>query len=229
MLHAFDEVLAAWNSHWFPGDVLKRGRMERARVAMSETWEGSRNVSVHATAEGRLRLVGRSLDMDVASLDQDLDDWKVVQAFSQALFADLAERFANLVGVDAPSYGGDWIWIQLADVNDQAVAAVKAPLEGALSARRKLAPPARGADTVMADLKAATGEVMVRLTASPGAAELTLDDLRRLTPGDIIVLDQGLKQPLMLQLDGAGAPVAAAMMIEGQGRRSLLLQASGRE
>lgn len=192
-------------------------------------------VSVRATPASVESLAGRALDMDLSLIEQSEDDRSVIDAMAEAMCRDLAGTLdAALDGGTDKSPGRDRsgpVLIEFTDDAGRRILTIETSRAMLADVRRAALPESPGdASRPLIPIRRAIADTNVSLSAIVGSAEIALPDLRRLAPGDVIVLNRPLDQPLDLVATGSGARIACAKLVDAASPRSLRLQApAGRD
>lgn len=232
---ALDAAVRQWSSRFLGRSALGVDMLKPSRRLANERYDGAewRSLSAYVAVSASSQAVSRlgQLAFGVLShVTQTEHDRLLSKVFEKKLLLSLAEAIETALGIvgdrpatnaiPADASGG------VALISDQSGARV---LHLAISSRalipfckRSLAPAPR-ARRPLKDLASALSPTEVVVEASLGRAEVSLDDLRSISPGDVIVLDRALDQPVEIHIKGAGGHVAQARLIEIEGRMALTL------
>ncbi len=227
---ALDAALAAWSQRWLRDAPLRMQQLRSQKSALADDagagWLApSRGIAVKLAPADLARLSG--LALRAPSTVRTSTDLELLTRFETAMVQDLVEVVAERLGpVDPGIPDGLPGFAQGA-----AVAAVAeesgAPLAWIAVARpaaarilkRGLAPCVRS--TAMPPLSRTLAATPVVLQAVLGRAQLNLDAVIDLAPGDVVVLDTGPDDPVEVGLPRAGVAAARARLVEAGDRLAL--------
>lgn len=234
VLSVIDRAVADWCGRWWTGGGLMRQRLTFTATGSPDIVVQTACVSVRATPASVESLAGLALDMDLSLIEQSEDDRSVINAMAAAICRDLAGTLDTALdsGTDKGA-GRDRsgpILIEFTDDAGRRVLTIETSRAMLADVRRVALPePPGDASRPLVPIRRAIADTNVSLSAIVGSAEIALPDLRRLAPGDVIVLNRPLDQPLDLVADVGGGRVACAGLVDAASPRSLRLQApSGR-
>lgn len=88
---------------------------------------------------------------------------------------------------------------------------------------RPTAPPAPAAPLTRAQTLAAFAPLKARATAVIGQAEISVAELANVQPGDVLLLDASLAEPLHVEIDGVPSPLRADLGVVGAQRAVQLI------
>ncbi|WP_425999049.1 FliM/FliN family flagellar motor C-terminal domain-containing protein [Caulobacter sp. DWR1-3-2b1] len=214
------EAVSDWSFAWFARFRLTVGRWD---IVRGDPWTGVEGVRVEGQALGLARgeraaqrLHERAFGVDLSATPLSEADRRVVDGFAREMFDDLLaglERALSL-GDFRPEAAATWdggIKIGLTDDSGAVLVWLVAPLAAVLPiCRSALAPPRPRAPPL--GRRAALAAAAVRLDVILGSADLTIGELRTLAPGDVLVLDRGLHDPVALVIPGSERPFLNAHM-----------------
>jgi len=195
-------------------------------------------VALSYGAAARDRLIGSALDCPFASLALSPADEEVVGRFEADLFGDLAARIEAALGLesrpaapprglDAPFGPAGGLEVEVRDPDGHSALRIAAPLEAVMPLCKASLPPPRRRLAIRSRRSEAIGAVQVTLQATLGHAEVGLADLRRLTQGDVLVLDRTLDEGAILASSDNGTPLARARLGADGDRMTLTVQIDG--
>ncbi|MDR3508030.1 MAG: FliM/FliN family flagellar motor C-terminal domain-containing protein [Caulobacteraceae bacterium] len=235
----FARVVEAWSSTWFcRRNVALADYRWAARASDAPgVWRRHGPVVAIACAErlaGRLRADALGVRPDQTSATDD--DRRVLDAFQHSLLHDLVARLSDLLGHasgknDAPEAGAPFdgrggVVLDLAD--DQGFNLLSAAIPAGAMVRlcRSTLAPLPRRPLLPAPISRTLSGLGMPITADLGQVALSLEDLQGLAPGDVLVLDHRLDQPLNLRRTGSDVVFARARLAADGPRLSLTLQAS---
>lgn len=238
---AIDAAVDNWSAAWFGGHRLTAAVFRpvsgpNASRAEGGGWQVYGTSMALAIGEAaKTRLVGWALDGPMDMLALEGADAKVVARFGHLLLGDLARAVEAALGtapdvlptprlVDHPFGRAGGVEVPLGEGQGGALLTLAIPGEAVLPLCRASLPPARPARTPLTRPREAIGSTRVRLQATLGHASIGLADLRRLSEGDVLVLDRALDQGASLLAAGLPEPVASAELGAADGRVTLALQ-----
>jgi flagellar motor switch/type III secretory pathway protein FliN len=236
------EALTAWCEAWFkpPGritlSIVHAGRPVWAAAGADYRWEVHRATAALAAGPTAMaRLCGLALDAPAPFRLGGERDRLVVEEFERRLLGDLAERIEAAFGI-APTARAEPERLpeRLEDpwADEETVAALTAfgdgteairvalPARALVPFRRRRATPLLPKRRLTA-LSAAAAAARVPLAVRLGTSELSLDELRGIGPGDVLLLDRDIEQPAELVADGRA--FAHARLVEADGKIRLTI------
>ena len=206
------EPLSLWSSRWF---MRASVAVRSARVSRANT-QAAQGIHVRGTSS-ELRLSGRgkralleaALTTDLSTMILTESDHKVLDSFTTEIVSDLLATLDSIgAGFSAEPFFS--VVLSLAGA-EMAVLDLSGPafipvLKKAMSTARK---PAQKPRSRIEALK----QTSLRAEGYLGRAELTLNDLKGLGIGDVIVLEKTLKDPVELRLPGTHQLVKRGKLI----------------
>lgn len=232
------DSLAAWCEAWFkpPGrvslSIVHAGRPVWAAAGADYRWEVHRaKAALAAGPTAMARLCALAFDAPAPFRIAGERDRLVVQEFERRLLGDLAERIEAAFGI-AGSARAEPERLDDPWADEETVAALTAFADGTEAIRvalpaRTLVPFRKGRATPsrpkrpLAALSAAAAAARVPLAVRLGTSELSLDELRGIAPGDVLLLDRDIEQPAELVADGRA--FAHARLVEADGKIRLTI------
>lgn len=227
VLGRLDAAVEAWSERWFRGLALTRRRTLFEAASGGRVTASGPRVAVRATETEVAKLVTRAVGLDIERLELTEADQAVLAAFRKAMMDDLAGAFEEALGQPGaspcPAASGA-VAFELAADDGRKVVAVETSRAALATARLAgLAPPTR-TRPALASLRAAIADLPVRLSVRLGSAAVALPEVRRLGAGDVVILDRGLDEPLVVASGSPETVVACARMADGTSPRSLRLE-----
>jgi len=223
-----------WSRRWFARTSVGVGAVRsRAPGALGEDWRIPHQiVAVSHTPRALARLANWALDARLDLLEPTETDRQLVGLFEPRLLDDLVSSVEDAIGGPQQMNGAapDWsrlggVEISLADSNGGALLTLAIPLTALLPLTKASLPARTRPRTGLEPIGKALHPTVVTVEASLGVAHVTLDELRGLSPGDVLVLDRRIDQGVELTLAGVDGPLARAGLSELEGRLALILQA----
>jgi flagellar motor switch/type III secretory pathway protein FliN len=227
LTRAIETRASTWAGRWFvkPKPVSVKMQEVRDRVVLasdSMCWRHSAGGFVSSLAPmAHAPIASAMLGVETGAHKLTPDDHRVLRELAQLSLRDLTADIAKLIGLTGA-----------VDVTDerQAAASFRYLLqmggatqlfeillseERAVEARALLLePPARNAAPLYGRDEALTRQ-RIRLGAMIGRGQLGLGELKRLSPGDVIVLDRGPDDELDLAINGVSAGGACSVLRDG--------------
>lgn len=231
VLGLIDDAVDAWSRRWFPDYRLRRQRQGFAGGSTTHPVAAATpRLSLRASSPSLDVLAGRVLDVDLARLELGDGDRTVIDALRDELAQDLAQGLDTALTGQQPRDGSaadvsGSVLIELADDEGRRLLMIETSRAILADVRRKVLPGARPGGDRLTSLRAAVGHAPVKLSASVGSSVILLSEARRLAPGDVIVLDRKLDQPIDIVAGPGDTGLACARMVDAASPRSLRLQA----
>ena len=238
---AINAVVRDWSQDWFADHGLQATRFRTSSdgIRLRSEAEGWRTyggaLAIAATTHAVSKLASWVLDAPLASLELTGLDNAVIDRLEHVLLDDLSARLEGLLGLperdpaDAAPVGRQFsnaqsVEIAITDDTGALVLSLTMPFEKMLPLCRASLPPRSRAQPPLGDLLAAIAPTQVEIEATFGEAEVGMVELRKLTVGDVLVLDRPLDAGVRFDIPGSDAPFATAHLGETDGRMSLTLQ-----
>jgi hypothetical protein len=235
-------AVAEWASHWLGRPAAHVGPCRSSSGPAGEPSDGA-PWRVHAAAvalscpkKSVSRLLDLALDGHVDQLGVAPADRELLQAFERKLIGDLAVRAELALGFggelkERPAHvpepfdrlGG--LSVAICDTSGGQLAMMAVPLRAAIASCRKLLPPRSGGREMLAPMRAVLGATAVQLDARLGKAEVSVTDLRRLSLGDVLVLDAEIEDGVRLTVGDDGRELARAVLTQAEGGQALSILA----
>lgn len=207
-----ERAVEAWSAAWFAGRVrLQVRRLElepesdvgKAAGASSGASAGA-VVTIPEKSLSRFR--ARALQTSEAARVPGAGEAKLLRGFDQRMLANLGARIEGELGIANSEtredqaatphrrIGGPVLSITIAGLDASETARVEVFLDHVIEFRKRLLPRPRPR-APLAKLSSALAATRVSVSASLGAAQLSLGELNALRPGDVIILDKDLGMP----------------------------------
>lgn len=189
------EPIAAWSEHWLSGPTAELGEIE-----ITEDARCDRPVTLDLPLDGKRRLLGALLDIDLSRERGHERDERLLNALTVEVVEDLGQRVDAILAHDVddgPSGRIARASVLLGSSHILAVAVRAAALVPAIKtgiATVKAASPLRRRQIALGRMRLAAHAVI-------GRSELALQEVKELKAGDVIVLDRGLAEPVELYLE----------------------------
>lgn len=220
-------VVGAWSADWIGSGAWRtKGRWAHADITLGDAWTALRQsdgISILGGANTMLKLARAILGKD--ELPANARDLKLMRRLAGAALDDLADRLrtAGFV-VDEASHGSgtDAEWV-LPIENGGGVGLKLLCSQECLAAVARKAFTGSRLPPVAARPSAAFHDLAAPVSALLGRARLSIDALRSLEVGDVLVLDRPTTDPLDMIVAGRPAPLRG-MMTEENGQFALKLQ-----
>ena len=238
---AVEETVRAWSADWLPAGRLEPLEFEPGARAWTDEgaalrWLGYADaVAIAAAPRSASALVARALDAGPGQNAETDRDHALLKGFEHRMFADLAGRLSEALGAvpgrARPPAEVKEVWpapegatVRIGDEKGETlriavglgelVAFRKSRVASAPSARRKLESRAVALSPVRVDVEARLGR-----------AEIAVSDLRELAPGDVLILDRTVTEPVDLGVAGSNRNFARARLAENGDSMALTLEA----
>jgi|GEM_PF-5802127 len=224
-------ALAAWCETWFAGaapvtlSIVHAGRPVWASAAVSYRWEvHGRAAALAAGPEAIAKLSSLALAAPLPLPARGERDRIILEEFQRRLFADLAERIERALGIagapraeptslDDPWADEETLAVLTAFSDGTEAVRVALPARALVPFRKRSASP-RGGKSRLVPLGAAVAATAVPVAVRVGSAVLTLEELRGMAAGDVLLLDRALDEPA--DLLAADRAFARARLVEAE-------------
>lgn len=178
-------------------------------------------------------VMSQVMDTDITRLELGDGDYAILDALREEVFRDLAHELGLALSdeeAERPSGAPDASGAVLLDLIDEDGGKVLwiETSRRVLADARRLALPTSGTRPMsqLAPLRSAIAETPVALSATVGSVVIPLPEARKLAPGDVIVLDRRLDQPIDIVAESGGFSVACATLVDAASPRSLRLESA---
>jgi len=204
--------IAAWGARWF---VQGLPQMTSLRHPGCEPLAAQclqvQGKGCHAELSGRAKraLVEAALDVDLSSLTLTESDHKILDAFATEVISDL---LGALDGIGDGSAGDALFSVTIA-LRGKEIAMVALSSQALIPAMKTAIGPPRRSEKPLGSRAEALKPVKLLARGVLGHAELTLDELKDLVAGDVVVLDNSLTNPVELRLSNAERPFARGKLV----------------
>ena len=232
-----------WSKVWFSRVRLRLGVVKPVAPGMrgygdEGGWRAPGSaVAINSSPRATARLADWALDagLEASRAGPTATDSRLLALFESRLIDDLALRVDRALGIvrgsdnaapagDDPLRGRGGGLFPICDESGSRLFWMAAPFEPLADlCRRSLAPRSARATPLIAR-RAALASQTVTIEASLGEVELTLNELQNLAPGDVLVLNRGLSDPIDIRRSGQNTVVARARMIQDEGHLALALE-----
>jgi hypothetical protein len=221
---ALSDCLARWGEPWFGARKLSAARLRRDEAVPHASVLETRGTaaSVEIAGDRKRRLLEALLDTDLTQETRTEGDNHVLDALLAEVSAELVGALGELSAGTSVSPDEDNVRATITagarEILD--VIVPEAALVPLIKAQIGVAPAANRAFAVRtAGLKG----MRVTARATLGHAELSVADVQGLAPGDVLVLDRGLNQPVELCLAEGGAAFARGVLRKSENGISIQL------
>jgi flagellar motor switch/type III secretory pathway protein FliN len=218
------KTVAEWSARWFVGKEAFVERVQ-SRDVRGEPAEGLLAQGAAAEAElpprGKRHLLEAALDAQLVDQALGESDHRLLDAFAGQIVENLVTELDRLFdnSEDAQKQG-HWLAVGIG-FSDHSVMTLHFPAH-VLIARLKMGwggSKHRGPQPVK--LRQALGASPVTAQAILGNVELTLNELRGLAVGDVVLLDTPLRQPVELRLAQTSGQIGRGKLCQSNGKISL--------
>lgn len=236
-----DAAVLAWSQAWFANQRLQATRFRpladspRLR-GEDEWWRAYRGpVTLSIAPPAAQRMVSWVLDAPLARLELTPRDAAVTEGLEHAVLDDLTARIETLLDlpdveasspprVGTPGLGQGGVEVAVTDEVGALILSLALPFEAVLPLAKASLPAPRPPTETLSGLGQALAPTPVKLQAALGHVEIGVADLRRLAIGDVLVLDRGVDQGVLLDLPGSTDEFTIARLGEADGRLTLTLE-----
>jgi len=239
------QAVEAWSTAWF---ARRRVTVVGARAALSDpsgeaespAWRRyDAELALACPARAAQRLLDWVFDVRAEGPASDMDR-RVLERVEQDLFSDLIQRVASALDLKAAGRPGPpqpvgspfgrlgGVTFTLGEASGGGLLSLAAPLNAILPLCRRSLPPPRPTPPP-APRAVALGHHPVTIEAVLGMAEISVSELRRLEPGDVLILDRKLGEPTALALPDSDFAFALAQLSDQDGRTALTLMSPARD
>lgn len=235
---AIAEAVEGWGSAWFASVRLRVAGLDEgigSRIAEDEAMRShGERLLVSLPAASAAKLVIRALDARSGQEAATERDRALLDDFERRMFGNLALRIelalgASIGAADAPrdvpdGRAADAITVRIADGKGE-VASLSIPRAPVIRFRKSRVAADGRLRARLPGMLNAVSPIRLNVEARLGKAELPLADLRGLAPGDVLILDHALSEPVDIILAGSARPFARARLDEGDGAMALTIEA----
>lgn len=195
------DSISSWSKRWFADaqvDVaaVRLGHVNK-RMAQGLHVQG-RSCEAELSGRGKRALLEAALGVDLSGMTLTESDHRILDRFAMAAADDLVAALDSL-GDGAREGSILSATLSLAGVE---MAVLELPAAFLIPQIRKNSGPARKPAHPPKSRSEALRLVPIKAEGYLGRAELTLDDLQGLAIGDVIVLENSLKDPVELRMPG---------------------------
>lgn len=233
VLALVDGAVERWNRRWFSDwRVRRRGLLFVNAPAGGQIFASTPKFTIGAPGAAAETVMGQVMDMDVSRLELGDGDHAILDALREEVFRDLARELdLVLAGEDVKTPAGaddsGPVLIDLADEDGRKILWIETSRGTLAETRRQTFPALANRPTGrLTPLRSAIADTTVALSATVGSAVISLPEARKLAPGDVIVLDRLLDQPIDLVAALDGVSVACATLVDASSPRSLRLESA---
>lgn len=238
---AIGRAIADWSTLWFPRPHVGVSGFKATRNAPRDEANGAgwkiyrSTVAVSCPQRSASWLVGWALDAQLDQLILKKADRRLLELFERTLIEDLAHKVELALGIESEAQlqprsvrqpfdrrGG--VTVSLSEDLGAPLLLLAVPLQALLPLCRTSMSPARREVSTMACFAQALGAADLTIEANLGHADVPVAELLALAPGDVLVLNRGLTDPIDVALAGHETAFARAKLIDFEGQMGLALQ-----
>lgn len=229
---ALDTIVAEWAGLWFIDRVIHAISLKLSgKRDVPRTQSGRRiagNVAtLQCSAGASARLLGWALDGELDVLLAGDVDRKLCDAFEERLLRDLVTRVETALGPQELPSAFDTepesLILVIGDDRGNAMLSLAIPFPAGLSFAKKAMGAKRLTKAELVSRVQALGSTRIVLEASLGRADIAIEDLQGLAPGDVIILGKSLSDAADLSLAGSEFIAARAVVTAADGGITLTL------
>jgi flagellar motor switch/type III secretory pathway protein FliN len=204
--------IAAWGARWFveglPQMTSVRHPECESRPAQCLQVQGK---NCHAGLSGRAKraLVEAALGVDLSGLTLMESDHKILDSFATEAISDLLGALDDIGDGSA----GDVLFSITIALGGKEIAVVALSCQALIPAMKAAIGPRRRSEKPLGSRTEALKPAKLVAQGVLGHAELTLDELKDLVVGDVIILDNSLQNPVELRLPNTEQPVARGKLV----------------
>ncbi|WP_157215374.1 hypothetical protein [Flavisphingomonas formosensis] len=215
--------LDAWTQRWFAQAAITLSACQPA-ARLAAVPESTVRIA-HATstsaillpARGKRHLIEAVLDISLSDVTVSEDDHRLLDAFARRICEDLLDRLG--ASGEAPAPGATSLRLTISHGRDELLhldCADTLIIAHIRRARRPAAQPPK-----LTGRWQALGGQPVAAVALAGRAQLSLEELKGLAVGDVVLLEGAVNGRAALSFPPSGAIMAQATLGNDQGRRIL--------
>jgi len=212
------EIARRWSERWFARQLVglcehshRFGDRQPSAESEAAALVHDDGMIVTISAAGRSTLAGLILDIATGEMKLNPADRFVLDGLADDCIRNLCSDMALAFGLKAETGWRQLDTAQMPDREDQiyhlgtgapeSLIEVRIAPSVAVALIKASGPPAPNPSELL-DLGLALARQQVRVSAYLGRCRLTLGELSELAPGDVVVLDRDLGQPLPLAVEG---------------------------
>jgi flagellar motor switch/type III secretory pathway protein FliN len=207
-----EAIIAGWSQRWFADDgyvieSIKQQSSNNSLPSNVASWvQFGPSLSLRWEINEQISCAGHALDY---SIDTDLlsdDEIQLLANFADHIAADLGECLENLFGSHAknhvsnsgsnPNKDSGEIELTLRNAKRSSKLIIGIDAQSFVRLRKKLCAPYTPAHVEPILLMEAIGPENVKFRVSLGKTNLAVSDLSHIAPGDFLILDSNINEPI---------------------------------
>jgi flagellar motor switch/type III secretory pathway protein FliN len=214
------EPVAAWSKRWFPRACAEitavRPSIANPRLAQTLHIRG-RSGELDLPGRGKRVLLEAALDMELSGMTLSDSDHKILDGFA----AEAATELMAALDAVGDGSGGEPLLSVTLSLAGMEMAVLSVCSQALIAAIKKALGPAGKPVRAPKSRFEALKLVPVRPAGFLGHTELTLGDLKGLGIGDVVVLENSLKDPVELRMPGSRLCLGRGKLVRTSERVSI--------
>jgi flagellar motor switch/type III secretory pathway protein FliN len=232
-----DDAIAAWSGRWFADRAIKRLGAAKPCKSGIKAANAQRTLQCFApfvwiewSGQIGMALARQALALGQAQPKSNAVDDRLLNFYAERIAGDLAEAIAALLGIKGesaksdPAAMGPCLEIRLRGAGDSPALQVLIENSALVGLRKKLCSAWQPPRSKHAPLSRALAPATIEFTVSLGGTRMSALDLRNIAPGDIIVMERAMTDPVLLRSREADTVIGGARLVRD--RDSFILEAS---
>jgi len=217
---ALAEQVSGWSNRWFARaqTEISAVRMSagKSRLAQSLLVRGV-TTEADLSGRGKRTLLEGALGVDLSELTLTESDHKVLDAFATEAVKDMLSALDRM---GEGKSGGAMLSVSLS-LEGKEMVVVTLSCQVLIPAMKAASGGVCHSDKALRSRTEGLKQVELIVEGFLGQAELTLDDLKGLALGDVVVLDSSLKSPIELRLHSSKQCVGRGRLVRTNNRVSI--------
>jgi hypothetical protein len=217
------EPVGAWSARWFAGQsaTLASIRILDQREAPAEGLLAQGVVAeAEMPARGKRYLLEAALDAQLAAQGLGESDHRLLDAFAGKITEDLIAELDRFLGGDNPRKQDFWL-VAAIELSGHPVLTIHCPGHVLVPRLKAQWGGPKSTTQQPVTLQQALAAFPVTARGVLGEVEVTLNELRDLAIGDVVLLGKSLKQPVELRLSETGGQIGRGLFCQSDGKLSI--------
>ncbi len=199
---ALAPMLDGWSKRWFAGGLaLEAACCGEAADAPPRRSKGVVSL-IALSGAGKRAILERALGLDLSARILQAGDHRLLDAFVLRIVDDLLATLDDALGE-----GDDAPLVIALRAGGEAMLTLTLPRAALAAAIRRAVAPVLPRPALAVSRSAALREQIVDAEGVLGSAEFTLNEVRTLSVGDVLILERDLKAPVDFRLAGETRPL----------------------
>jgi len=219
--------LTDWSGRWFAGSsaavVAVHGEIGPSQASAPDRLTVGACAALELSGRGKRRLLEAVLDIDLSNEPLNESDRCLLDAFAKIIVNDLAAALESDVLRDAATATPGALIVATVGVGERDVLTFEAPECAFVPLIKERRGGLHSASRAIARRSEALKRTEIRAHGYLGRAEIGIGELEALSPGDVLILDRALAEPVELRVSSSAATLARGRLCRGTDGISLQL------